>query len=151
MGIIFPLKHALDAIFSSAEGNFELILVNDCSPDNTLSLFLETREKYPNTKVISFDKNLEYSGSLNAILSHASGQKILFVSNDIFITPAYLREMFRIAKLSDKFGIIRGVSNFVDGGSTTHTIEFPDNGYNWDELANFAESIARKFGRPISD
>jgi O-antigen biosynthesis protein len=139
-------KQALDAIFNSTKGNFELILVNDCSPDNTLSLFLETKTKYPYTKVISFDKNLEYSGSLNAILSHATGEWILFISNDILITPGYLREIFRIARSNDEFGIVRGVSNFVDNGLKTHSVAVPGNINKWEELSKFAESIAAAFG-----
>jgi GT2 family glycosyltransferase len=140
-------KHALDAIFFSAEGDFELILVDDCSPDSTLSLFLDTKKKYPYTKVLSFDRNLEYSGSLNAILSHATGEWILFVSNDIFITPGYLREIFRIAKLNHEFGIVRGVSNLVDNnGLNTHNIAIPGNIENMEKLSSFSESIAEEFG-----
>ena len=139
-------KNALDALFSSTEGDFELMLVNDCSPDNTLSLFLETRGKHLNTTIISFDKNLEYSGSLNAILSHAVGEWILFISNDIFITPGYLREIFRIARSKLDFGIIRGVSNFVDNNLKTHNIMMPDNIDNFEKLFNSAKSIALEYG-----
>jgi GT2 family glycosyltransferase len=138
-------KLAIDALFFSTEGNFELILVNDCSPDNTLSLFLEAKEKHLKTKIISFDKNLEYSGSLNAILSHATGEWILFISNDIFITPGYLREIFRIARSKVDFGIIRGVSNSVDNGLTTHNIMTPENIDNFEKLFKFAELTALEF------
>ncbi len=128
-------KYAIDAIFRSTQGDFELMLVNDCSPDDTLSLFLDTRDKYPHTKIISFDKNLEYSGSLNAILSHAAGDWILFLSNDIFITPAYLREIFHIARSNEEFGIVRGVSNFVDNGLETHNKAIPDTINDWKGLS----------------
>jgi GT2 family glycosyltransferase len=139
-------KFALDALFSSAEGDFELMLINDCSPDNTLSLFLEAKGKHLNTKIISFDKNLEYSGSLNAILSHAAGEWIIFISNDIFVTPGYLREIFGIARSEVDFGVIRGVSNFVDNGLETHNIRVPDKIENLEKLFIVAESIASEFG-----
>ena len=138
-------KYAIDAIFCSTQGDFELMLVNDCSPDDTLSLFLDTRDKYPHTKIISFDKNLEYSGSLNAILSHAAGDWILFLSNDIFITPAYLREIFHIARSNEEFGIVRGVSNFVDNGLETHNKAIPDTINDWKGLSQFAETISSAF------
>ena len=38
-------SEALNALFASAEGDFELLLVDDCSPDNTLSLLLETKRR----------------------------------------------------------------------------------------------------------
>jgi len=137
---------ALTSLFLSVEGDFELILVDDCSPDDTLSLFLETRRKHPFTKVFSFEKNLEYSGSLNAILSHAQGKWVLFLSNDIFITPGYLREIFGAAKLYSDFGIIRGCSNFVDnGGIKTHNIPVPEQVENLEKLAAFAETVAGEY------
>jgi len=139
-------KQALDCLSLSAEGNFELILVNDCSPDNTLSLFLETQKTYPHTKVISFDKNMEYSGSVNAILSHAAGKWVLFLSNDVLVTPGYLREIFKVAKLNDEFGIVRGCSNFVDGFVSSHNITVPDGITNVTALFDFAEKIAAQFG-----
>src|SRR5262249_32879304 len=66
-------RRALEALFASAEGDFELLLVDDCSPDNreTRSLFLQTADRHANTKVFGFATNREYTGSLDAILSHA--------------------------------------------------------------------------------
>jgi glycosyltransferase involved in cell wall biosynthesis len=93
--------------FSIARGDFELLLVDDCSPDNPLSQFLQAKRLHPRTKVLSFDRNLEYSGSLNAIFSHATGRWVLFLSDDIFIIFAYLRELFQVAKLDSSFGIKR--------------------------------------------
>jgi GT2 family glycosyltransferase len=133
---------ALNALFSSAEGEFEMLLVDDCSPDNTLSLFLETKRRHPRTRVLSFDKNLEYSGSLNAIFSHSAGRWVLFLSNDIFVTPGYLREIFDIARSDPTFGIVRGCSNFVDNGLATHNIPLPATVTSFEKLAEFAEEHA---------
>ncbi len=143
---------ALNALFYSAEGDFELLLIDDCSPDNTLSLFMETKLRYPRTKVVSFDRNLEYSGSLNAILSHAKGRWVLFLSNDIFVTPAYLRELFQIARSDSSFGIVRGCSNFVDNSLGTHNIAMPPAINSMEQLAAFAEKHASRFhGQHLSD
>jgi GT2 family glycosyltransferase len=138
-------SEALIALFNSAEGEFELLLVDDCSPDNTLSLFQETKRRYPRTKVLSFDQNLEYSGSLNAIFSHAGGHWVLFLSNDIIVTPAYLRELFQIARSDPAFGIVRGCSNFVDNARDTHNIKLPAATMSLEQLVVFAEEHAARF------
>jgi GT2 family glycosyltransferase len=135
----------LEALFNSAEGDFELLLVDDCSPDNTLSLFQETKRRHPRTKVLSFDRNLEYSGSLNAIFSHAGGRWVLFLSNDIFVTPAYLRELFGVAQSDPAFGIVRGCSNFVDNARDTHNIKLPAPITSHEQLSAFAEEHAARF------
>ena len=36
---------ALKALFSSAEGDFELILVDDCSSDDIRTIFLQVKKK----------------------------------------------------------------------------------------------------------
>jgi GT2 family glycosyltransferase len=136
---------ALEALFSSAEGDYELLLVDDCSPDNTLSLFLETKRRHPHTRVLSFDRNLEYSGSLNAIFSHARGRCVLFLSNDILVTPAYLRELLDIARTDPAFGIVRGCSNFVDNALETHNVPLPAATMSLDQLAVFGEELASRF------
>jgi GT2 family glycosyltransferase len=115
----------LDAILSSASGSYELILVDDCSPDNgeTRALFEATRARHANTKIFCFTQNLEYSGSVNAVLSHAVGRWVIFISNDIFVTPSYLHALLEVARSDSNLGILRGSSNFVDNGLVSHNIQ----------------------------
>ncbi|HEC05411.1 MAG TPA: glycosyltransferase family 2 protein [Thiolapillus brandeum] len=139
-------QQALQSLFNSATGDFELILVDDCSPDDTRSLFLEAKNVHAKTRVLAFDDNKEYSGSLDAILSHAAGDLVLFLSNDIYVTPSYLREIIRAARYSPDHGIVRGCSNFVDNGLSTHNIPIPPELTGWNDLAEFSEQIANKHG-----
>jgi predicted O-linked N-acetylglucosamine transferase (SPINDLY family)/GT2 family glycosyltransferase len=135
-------RAALRHLFNSADGEFELILVDDCSPDagRTRAMFQEVAGFHRNTQVFSFNTNLEYSGSLNAILSHASGKCVLFLSNDIFVTPAYLAELLEVLSARPDIGIARGVSNFVDNGLPTHNIAVPTL-QGTPDLFNFAERV----------
>ena len=138
----------LKCLFLSSTGDYQLLLVDDCSPDEgrIRSLFLHARTVHSNTSVLSFDRNLEYSGSLNAILSHAKGELVLFLSNDIFVTPSYLRILIDIARSSRKFGLVRGCSNFVDNARATHNVGAPG-GQSIDDLFLFAEEIEKTYGR----
>ena len=117
-------RHALQCLERSIKGDYELILVDDCSPDGgaVFNLFIEFGNRHKRTRVFRFGRNLEYSGSLNAILSHATGDEILFLSNDIFATEPYLRELTAVARSNDRYGIIRGCSNFVDNQRPTHNV-----------------------------
>lgn len=131
----------LEAILGSATGSYELILVDDCSPDNgeTRALFAHTRSRHPNTKVFGFPQNLEYSGSVNAVLSHATGRWIFFISNDIFVTPSYLRALLEVTRSDAALGIVRGTSNFVDnGGRVSHNIPLPGAISSLNELNEFS-------------
>lgn len=142
-GNIEASKICLDKIFESIQGDFELILVDDCSPDKnqTKNFFLSVKNRHANTKVFSFNKNKEYSESVNCILSHASCEKILFVSNDVFISPCYLKSILAISKKSTNFGTIRGVSNFVDNGSKLHNVDTKNKIENLNQINEFSEKI----------
>jgi GT2 family glycosyltransferase len=115
-------RQALDALFASATGNFELILVDDQSPDDTLDVYLDARKWHANTRIFSFTQNLEYCESVNAFLSHARGDRLIFLSNDILASPAYLRRILATADANPDCGIVRGCSNFVDNRSPAHNL-----------------------------
>ncbi len=144
-------RMALDALFSSAGGEFELLLVDDKSPDDTLEVFREASRWHRNTRVFSFTRNLDYCESVNAFLSHARGATLLFLSNDIFASPAYLRELLGSAASHPDCGILRGCSNFVDKGSALHMVDAPDCETREAYFA-FAEEIAgRHRGEGLRD
>jgi hypothetical protein len=113
---------ALDALLSSATGDFELVLVDDFSPDDTLGVYLEARRLHSNTRIFSFGRNLEYCQSVNAFLSHARGDCLIFLSNDVMVCPAYLRELLAAAAGDPAYGILRGCSNYVDGDLPLHNV-----------------------------
>ncbi len=138
----------LEALLRSATGDFELILVDDCSPDAGAiqALFLEVADRHANTSIFSFQQNLEYSGSVNAILSHARGASVFFISNDVFVTPHYLRAMLAAAHANPRLGILRGSSNFVDNGLPSHNIALASPVTNIGELFALGAGLEKSHG-----
>jgi GT2 family glycosyltransferase len=119
-------RRCLEALFKSTKGDFELILINDNSPDEglTSNIFNWASSIHKNTLIYeATDRNIEYSGSVNLLLSHAKGDKIMFISNDIFVTPYYFRAALQASTAASDWGIIRGSSNFVDNGLASHNIK----------------------------
>jgi GT2 family glycosyltransferase len=139
----------LEAVLRAARGDFELILIDDFSPDSASirAVFDDVKRQHANTRIFAFQENLEYSGSVNAILSHAAGEYVFFVSNDIFITPIYLRTLLESARENPRLGILRGSSNFVDNcGLTTHNLDFGKPINNWQQLSAAGAHFAERFG-----
>lgn len=141
-------NYCLNSLLNSAAGDFELILVDDCSPDNgqISQLFMSIIARHANTKVFKFTRNLEYSGSLNCILSHASGSRVMFVSNDIYVTPHYLSALLGVADSNAHFGIVRGVSNFVDNGKSTHNVDVTNGLKVLGDIPAFAARVFQQHG-----
>jgi GT2 family glycosyltransferase len=124
-GNLKSTKICLKYILNSIDGNFELILVEDCSSERNelIDFYVSIKEKIPNTKIFSFSKNLTYTNSVNCILSHSTGEKVFFISNDVYINPYFIKEMLDISNLSKNIGVVRGVSNFVDNNLPSHNVK----------------------------
>ena len=118
-------KSCIAAIKNSIDGNFEIILIDDCSPDSGLikEYFLSLKNEFKDIKIFYFSENLGYIQSVNCILSHATGDKIIFVSNDIIINSYFIGELINISNTTENIGYVRGVSNFVDTDLKTHNVD----------------------------
>ena len=118
-------KKCVEAVKNSKDGKNKIRLVDDCSPDNGLikEYFLSLKNEFKDIKIFYFSENLGYIQSVNCILSHATGDKIIFVSNDIIINSYFIGELINISNISENIGYVRGVSNFVDTNLKTHNVD----------------------------
>ncbi len=130
-GNLKATKTCIESIKNSIDGNFEIILVDDYSPDNEeiKNYFLSLKKEFKNIKVFYFTENLGYANSVNCILSNSTSQKIIFISNDIYVNSYFLEELINISNITKNIGYVRGVSNFVDGSLSSHNIDFKENTY----------------------
>ncbi len=136
-GNVAITEECLKSIFASVAGDFELLLIDDASPDDVLPLFRDAADFHPNTRIYHFPENLEYTQSVNCLLNEAQGERVLFVSNDIFITPTYVAAL--LETLADPaIGVARGASNFVDNALATHNVSEQPTGEGWQALIDFA-------------
>lgn len=91
--------------------NYELILVDDCSTDNTAQELTELKSK--NVKIIFNKKNLDYGGAIMAGLNYAKGDVLGFTCGDGEITAKAVVEVYK--KIGNK-DIIKAVrQNRQDG------------------------------------
>lgn len=142
---------ALRALFASVTGSFNLILVDDASPDETYSLFELASQYHSNTRLFRFKRNKEYSGSLNAILAHSIGTHTIFISNDIFITPSWISLLTSVAEQNSDVGIVRGCANFVDNGLLPHNVKDCGELDNFEALFEYAENRLLQYQGGIID
>lgn len=67
------LARSIDSIINQTYTDWELIMCDDCSTDNTLEVAKEYEDKYKNIKVIRNEKNMRLAYSLNQCLKIAQG------------------------------------------------------------------------------
>lgn len=80
------LPHVIAEIKSTMEGlsayEYEVILVNDCSPDNTFEVIRGICEQNPNIKGISLAKNFGQHAALMAGFRHTTGDYVMCLDDD---------------------------------------------------------------------
>lgn len=87
------LCECIDSILSQTYKNFELILVDDGSPDNSGKICDEYAEKDSRIKVIH-KENGGVSSARNVGLDNANGEYITFVDSDDTVDKQYLELMY---------------------------------------------------------
>ena len=82
------LRRCLDSLICQTRSRAELIVINDGSKDESLSICREYEGKYPEIKVID-QQNAGASAARNAGLDAAEGTYITFVDSDDYVPENY--------------------------------------------------------------
>ncbi len=100
ISIILPTYNGAKYIAQSIEScldqsfrNFELIIVNDCSTDNTLEIIKKFAEKDNRIKIVDNKENLKLPLSLNKGFGSAIGRYFTWTSDDNYYAPDALAIM----------------------------------------------------------
>lgn len=77
----------LDSIFRQTYHNFELILVDDCGTDDSMTVVYDclARHTFIDTHIISHNKNSGLSAARNSGIAKASGEYVYFLDSDDYI------------------------------------------------------------------
>ncbi len=87
------LPAAINAILAQSETDWELIVVNDHSPDNTITVVEEYIKKDSRIRLITNDVNKKLPASLNEGFRHARGKYFTWTSDDNLYHPNALQMM----------------------------------------------------------
>lgn len=105
------LKECLNSVLAQTFSDFEVLIVDDQSSDNTLCITQEYAKKDNRIRVIRNDKNLGLVGNWNRCVELASGEWIKFVFQDDLIAPTCLEKMLAANKSNSS--IIFCYRNFI--------------------------------------
>ncbi|MDD6619621.1 MAG: glycosyltransferase family 2 protein [Eubacteriales bacterium] len=98
------IENCINSILSQTYSNFEIIVVNDGSIDNTLNL-LEAIQKTDNRLKIFSQENAGVSAARNTGLKNASGEYITFVDADDALLPNAIETMVSVMDDSTDFAV----------------------------------------------
>ncbi|CAH6918216.1 Glycosyltransferase involved in cell wall biosynthesis [Vibrio chagasii] len=79
------LPQCIGSILAQSYGNIEVVCVNDCSTDSSLSILHEFEKNDARVKVVDLKVNLRQGGARNVGIEHSSGDYIYFVDSDDWV------------------------------------------------------------------
>lgn len=96
---------AVDSVLSQSFTDFELLLVDDFSSDNSLSVLSSLSD--PRIVVLPLPENKGPAGARNQAIKHARGRYICFLDSDDEYEPEFLQEAFnKMQSSSENVGFI---------------------------------------------
>ncbi|HGY1042989.1 TPA: glycosyltransferase [Aeromonas salmonicida subsp. salmonicida] len=105
--------------------NLELIIVDNASSDNTPEFLREYAESKGNVTVCLNDKNLGFSAGNNVGLKIATGDYLVILNNDTYVTEGWLDGLIRALKRNPELGLVGPVTNNI-GNEAKININYND-------------------------
>lgn len=113
------LKQAIDSILYQSLTDFELLVVDDGSTDNSLSLIQELTASLDNEVLILRHPNAENRGIVSTYelgLAHARGQYVAFLEQDDAWSPQFLEHKAEIFAREPDVGVVFSPYQIVANG-----------------------------------
>jgi putative glycosyltransferase len=95
--------------------DYEIVLVNDGSPDNSLELAVRLCESDPHLTVVDLSRNFGHHKAMMTGLAHASGEHVLLIDSDLEEEPEWLLN-FHEQMARDRCDVVYGVQKQRKGG-----------------------------------
>ncbi len=113
---LYKSKPFLDEFLSEIENaireldihDYELIFVNDGSPDDSLKYLLRIRNSNSKIKLINLSKNFGHHYALQAGLNYAKGDYIFLIDNDLETPPNVLVSFFKEMNQDNTLDVVYG-------------------------------------------
>lgn len=88
------LPECLDSILNQSFNNFEIIVINDCTPDNSAAIINEYASRDNRVVPIHLHKNVGQGFARNEGIDHALGKYLVMVDSDDYLNPHALKKWF---------------------------------------------------------
>ncbi|MDR1984238.1 MAG: glycosyltransferase [Prevotellaceae bacterium] len=99
------LAETIDSVLNSDYSNFEVIIIDDGSTDNSAEIARNYAEKYKKIKLFT-QKNSGVSAARNHAIKLSEGKYILPVDADDLISPEYIKKAVEVLEKNPQFKVV---------------------------------------------
>ena len=108
---LFTYNCLTSILNNSGEINYEIIIADDCSTDETVDI----DRVIQGIRIVRNKKNVGFLRNCNQAAKRARGKYILFLNNDTFVQPGWLKKLLSLIRSSDKIGMVGSKLIYPDG------------------------------------
>jgi glycosyltransferase involved in cell wall biosynthesis len=120
------LREAIESILSQTFTDFEFLIVNDCSNDNSPSILKEYANKDSRIRVITNEFNLGLTRNLNKMVREARGEYLARFDCDDISAPSRFEKQVQLLDAQLSVGMVSLWAYVIDGnGNYVRTIKYP--------------------------
>lgn len=95
--------------------DYEIVLVNDGSPDNSLDIAVQLTESDSHVVVVDLSRNFGHHKAMKAGLEHSTGEKVFLIDSDLEEEPEWLIS-FSELMTAEKSDVVYGAQKERKGG-----------------------------------
>ena len=100
------LQEALDSLYAQTFQDFEIILCDDGSEDNTYEVALENQRNHPNIVLLRNEQNLGLNATLNKCLEVAQGEYIARMDGDDLSLPTRFEKQVKFLDEHPEYAVV---------------------------------------------
>ena len=108
-------ERASAAAWQISGNNYEIVLVNDGSPDRSLDIAVAISESDPHVVVVDLSRNFGHHRAMMTGLAHARGEHVFLLDSDLEEEPEWLIS-FHAQMVAQRCDVVFGVQQTRKGG-----------------------------------
>jgi glycosyltransferase involved in cell wall biosynthesis len=120
------LAEAIQSILGQTFTDYEFIIIDDCSIDNSLQIAQEFQQKDSRIKIHHHEQNMGIAGARNTGLKLAQGKYIAWMDADDISMPDRIEKELTFLENNPKVGVVSSFVNLIDRqGNNIGNVKMP--------------------------
>ncbi|GGG20164.1 glycosyltransferase [Pontibacter amylolyticus] len=109
------IAEALDSVLAQTYPNLEIIIMDDCSTDNSVAVIQEYVRQYPQLTFLSTGTNQGNTRAFNLAWRASKGAYVIdFATDDVLLPERVAQQVAAFEKLDDTYGVVYSDAEYID-------------------------------------
>lgn len=109
------ISEALDSVLAQTYPDLEIIIMDDCSTDNSVAIIREYLQKYPQLTFLSTGTNQGNTKAFNIAWRASKGAYIIdFATDDVLLPERVAQQVAAFERLDETYGVVYSDAEYIN-------------------------------------